>query len=111
MATVGENILKKHIMHAQPDYLDAFEFVMNSTTLYKCNMFVTRRNVFDAYCKWLFSFLIDATEEALRVVNLQNLPWSPRRLMSFLAERMLTVWLMKNRLRIKELKIMQVEGL
>ena len=111
LATVGENILKKHIMHAQPDYLDAFEFVMNSTTLYKCNMFVTRRNVFDAYCKWLFSFLIDATEEALRVVNLQNLPWSPRRLMSFLAERMLTVWLMKNRLRIKELKIMQVEGL
>ena len=111
LANLGENILRKHLMQAQPDYFDAFELVMNSTTLYKCNMFVARRNIFDAYCKWLFSFLIDATEETLRTVPMQNLPWSPRRLMSFLAERMLTVWLIKNRLRVKELKIMQVEGL
>ena len=111
LAALGEAILKKHLLHVQPDYLDAFEFVMNSTTFYKCNMFVARRNVFDAFCKWLFSFLIDATEEAVRTLQLQELSWSPRRLMSFLAERMLTVWLIKNRLRVKELKIMQVEGL
>ena len=111
LATLGEKILKKHLMHAQPEYLDAFERVMNSTTIYKCNMFVARRNVFDAYCRWLFSFIIDATEEALRVAHLQNLSWSPRRLMSFLGERMLTVWLIKNRLRVKELKITQVDGL
>ena len=111
LAALGEAILKKHLLKTQPDYLDAFEFVMSSTTFYKCNMFVARRNVLDAFCKWLFSFLINATEEALRTLQLQNLPWSPRRLMSFLAERMLTVWLIKNRLRIKELKIMQVEGL
>ena len=111
LATIGESILRKHMLTAQPDYLDAFDAVMNSMTFYKCNMFVTRRNVFDAYCKWLFSFLIDATEEALRTVQLQNLPWSPRRLMSFLAERMFTVWLMKNRLRIKELDIMFIRDL
>ena len=111
LANFGETILKKHIMQVQPDYLDAFEFVMNSTTLYKCNMFVTRRNIFEAYCKWLFSFLIDATEETLQKAQLQNLSWSPRRLMSFLAERMLMVWLIKNRLRIKELKVMQVPDL
>ena len=111
LATLGENILRKHIMRAQPDYLDAFELVMDSTTLFKCNMFVARRNIFDAYCKWLFSFLLDATEEALRTVQLQNFPPSPRRLMGFFSERMLTVWLIKNRLRVKELKIMQVEGL
>ena len=111
LATFGELILKKHLLQAQPDYLDAFEFVMNSTSLYKCNMFVTRKNIFEAYCKWLFSFLIDATEEAVQKADLENRSWSPRRLMSFLGERMLTVWLMKNRLRIKELKIMQVDGL
>lgn len=111
LTNLGENILRKYILQAQPDYLDAFEYVMNSPTFYKCNMFVTRRNVLDAFCKWLFSFIIDATDEVLRTVNLQGLPWSPRRLMSFLAERMLTVWLIKNRLRIKELTIMQVDGL
>ena len=111
LTSFGEAVLRKHIMQAQPDYLDAFDFVMNSSTLYKCNMFVTRQKVFDAYCRWLFSFLIDATEEAVQKAELQNRSWSPRRLMSFLGERMLTVWLIKNNLRIKELKIMQVEGL
>ncbi|MBQ3451486.1 MAG: DUF4422 domain-containing protein, partial [Selenomonadaceae bacterium] len=111
LAIFGEAILRKHIMQAQPDYLDAFDFVMNSSTLYKCNMFVTRRNVFDAYCKWLFSFLIDATDKAVQKANLEKRSWSPRRLMSFLAERMLTVWLIKNRLRIKELSFMFIEGI
>ena len=111
LADLGEMILKKYILQAQPDYLDAFEFVMDSTTLYKCNMFITRRNVFEAYCKWLFSFIIDATEEALQVAELEKFTDSRHRLMSYLAERMLFVWLIKNRLRIKELKIMQVEGL
>ena len=111
LTTLGESILKKHMLKNQPDYLEAFEFVMNSTSLYKFNMFLTRRDIFEAYCKWLFSFLIDAMREVLRTVPLQNLPWTPRRLMSFLAERMFSVWLFKNRLRIKELKHMFIEGI
>ncbi|MBR0287536.1 MAG: hypothetical protein IJQ82_01010, partial [Selenomonadaceae bacterium] len=62
-------------------------------------------------CKWLFSFIIDATEEILRRIDLASFPFSPRRLIAFFVERMLTVWLRKNRLRIKELKIMFIEGL
>lgn len=111
LTTLGEAVIRKHLLQAQPDYLDAFDFVLNSTTLYKCNLFITRRNIFDAYCKWMFSFIIDATEEVLRTVNLANLPFTPRRLVAFFTERMLTVWLRKNRLRIKELPIMFVEGL
>ncbi len=111
LPTFAEGIIKKHLLKAQPDYVEAFEQVMRSLTLFKCNMFVTRRNVVDAFCKWLFSFLIDATEEVLHSVSLEKFSWTPRRLMSFLAERMLTVWLIKNRLRVKELEIMQVPGL
>ena len=110
-AGLGEKILLKHFMRAQPEYLAAFERVMNSTTLYKCNMFVARRNVFDAYCKWLFSFVSDATEELLRTVDIKILSRSQQRIMAYFSERLLTVWLIKNRLRIKELKIMQVDGL
>lgn len=84
---------------------------MNLVAIYKCNMFVARREVFDVYCKWLFSFYIDATEEVLRTLNLKDLPWSPRRLMSFFAERMFHVWLWKNRLRIKELDFMFISGI
>lgn len=111
LTKLGEMIMRKYLLQVQPDYLDAFDFVLNSTTFYKCNMFVARRDVFDAYCKWLFSFLIDATREALRTAQLQNLPWTPRRLMSFLAERMFSVWLMKNRLRVKEMNLMFIGGI
>lgn len=111
LTNLAEAIFKKHILQAQPDYLDSFEYVMNSSTLYKCHLFITRRNVLNAYCRWLFSFLIDATEEILQKVNLAELPFSPRRLAAFFTERMLTVWLRKNRLRVKELEFMFIEGL
>lgn len=111
LPTFAEAIIKKHLLKTQPDYVAAFEAVMNSMTLYKCNMFVARRSVFEAYCKWLFSFYLDATDEMLRTSGLDNAPDNQRRIMGFFVERMLTVWLIKNRLRIKELNIMQVPGL
>ena len=111
LAALGEMILRKYILQTQPDYLDAFEYVLNSPTLYKCNMFVTRRNVFNAYCKWLFSFYLDATEELLQVAELEKFTDNRRRILGYFSERMFNIWLIKNRLRIKELKIMQVEGL
>ena len=109
LAVLGEAVIKKYLLQVQPDYLDAFEYVMDSTTFYKCNMFVTRKNIFEAYCRWLFSFYLDATKEILRTAELEKITDNRRRVMGFFSERMMTTWLWKNRLRIKELKIMQVE--
>ena len=111
LTKLGESIIKKYLLKVQPDYLEAFDYVLGSPTFYKCNIFVTRRDVFDAYCKWLFSFIIDATKEILRTMNLQDFPNPPRRLMAFFAELMPTVWLVKNHLRIKELNIMEVKNI
>ena len=108
LASLGETILRKNLLQAQPDYLDAFDFVMDSSTLYKCNMFITRRNIFNAYCKWLFSFIIDATEEFLRTPDLEKITDKRRRLLGYFSERLMNTWLIKNRLRIKELTLMQV---
>ncbi len=111
LAKIGEAILRKHLLRVHPDYVDALDFVLDSKAVYKCNMFVTRREILDAYCKWLFAFILDATREVLLTTNLENLSWTPRRLMSFLGERMLHVWLFKQRLRLKELAFMFVEGI
>ena len=111
IATITEKIIKKHLIKNQPDYLESFEEVMNLLAIYKCNMFVTRREVFDAYCKWLFSFYLDATEELLRSVNLEKMPGNARRIMGYFSERMMMIWLWKNRLRIKELDFMFIEGI
>ena len=111
LTTLAETIIRKYIQQAQPDYLDALDYVLNSKSFYRCNMFVTRRNIFDAYCKWLFSFLIDATEEFLSKADLGTTPPKRRRVMGYFAERMLTVWLLKNRLRINELNVMFIKDI
>lgn len=105
-ADLAKNILLKNIEKFQPQYSEAFNFVMNTKYFYKCNMFITRRNVFDAYCKWLFSFLPDSLQEILQIA-----PESHKRLTGYFAERMMSVWILKNNLRIKELQIMQVPGM
>ena len=99
------NILKKSLAQNQPDYLEAFEKVISGYSFYKCNMFVTRKHVFDAYCKWLFSFILPAFQEFRSVVDVEKLPGSSRRIFGYFAERMWTVWLLKNRLKIFELPI------
>ena len=96
---------------AQPDYLDAFDAVMNDYPLFLCGIHITRRNIFNDYCAWLFSFILDATKIVLDNIIIEGKkfeeatpPYS--RIMGFFAERMLTVWLTKNHLRIKTLPIM-----
>ena len=106
-----ENVIRKNLMRAQPNYLDAFNLKINSPTTYLYNMFVARREVFNAYCDWLFSFMIDSTQELLNRTPLAELGFMSKRLPAYFSERLLLVWLMKNRLRIKELNIVQVEGL
>ena len=77
---------------------------MNSFGVFCYEIFVTRQNIFDDYCAWLFSFIIDAAEDFLAKNSLSDDP-REYRAMSFVSEHLLTVWLMKNRLRIKPLPI------
>ncbi|MBR0287408.1 MAG: DUF4422 domain-containing protein [Selenomonadaceae bacterium] len=79
---------------------------MNSPSYYQCDMFITRRNIFDSYCKWLFSFILDALNETFQQIQISKFPSYVKRLMAFFSERMFTVWLIKNRLRIKEINKM-----
>lgn len=85
----------------QPGYLDAFEAVMQGHKLFICNMFVMSRDIFNEYCEWLFSFLIEAAEN----IDVEMYDNYSRRVIGFFAERMLTVWLMKHDFKIKELPI------
>ncbi len=96
--------MRKFIALRQPDYLDAFDRVTGSFGVFCYEIFVTRQNIFDAYCAWLFSFIVDATEDFLATVEVSDDPYEYRA-MSFLTEHLLTVWLIKNRLRIKPLPI------
>lgn len=110
-----EKIIRKHLARTQPDYLDAFDDVINGFTLFTNGIHVTRRNIFDSYCEWLFSFIIDATEEIHDKIeiggkSLLEMGHDYSRVVGHFAERLLTVWLTRNHLRIKELPAIYREG-
>lgn len=101
----AHSIIRKKIEDNQPDYLQSFDSVMNGHNSFLCNMFVTKREILNRYCEWLFSFLIDAAEE----VDVEGYDSYSQRVVGFFAERMWTVWLRKNRLKIKELPYVLVK--
>lgn len=102
-----ERIFREHIARRQPDYLDAFDAVSQSFSAFQYEIFITRRPILDAYCSWLFSFLLDVTQEIFARTNIRQIN-NPRkyRIISFVAERLLTVWLWKNPLKIKRLPVL-----
>ena len=106
------NTLRKYIALRQPDYLAAYDRVTNSFGVFCYEIFITRINIFNAYCEWLFSFIIDATEEILATTDIASSD-DPRiyRAVSFVAEHLMTVWLIKNHLKIKTLPIIFRENI
>ena len=111
LVALSEKVVRKHLAKNQPDYLDAYDEIFNGFVCFLYGIHITRRNILNAYCEWLFSFMLDATEELAAKVKigdkkLIDAPHVYSRMMSFFSERMLTVWLKKNHLRIKTLPIM-----
>lgn len=83
-----------------PEYLDSFDQSMNSNKIYLYNMFVTKKSIMDNYCKWLFDILFELESK----IDLSEYNEYEARIYGFISERLLNVWLMKNKdtLKIKE---------
>ena len=99
-------VYERLIAERQPDDLESFRRVMNGHGFYICNVFITRKEIFDRYCGWLFSFLTDAAKE----LDYDERTDMNRRVAGYMAERMLTVWLMRQDLRIKEARLITDYG-
>lgn len=81
----------------------AFQYMMTGNMLYPCNMFITSREILEEYCTWLFPILFQLIEK----VEIQE-DWDnySKRVIGFFAERLLTVWLVQQDYKIKELPIL-----
>lgn len=93
-------ITRKNLLRVHPDYIDDFDYRMNSAVTHFNNSFVMRKNVFDAYCEWLFSFIPDSLKEISKEIPLPRLG----RTLGYYCEAMFIVWLRKNHLRVKEIR-------
>ena len=70
--------------------------------MYSFNMFIMPWNLFDKYMEWLFSILFELEKRS--DINIEDK--YQKRVCAFMAERLQTVWVNKNNLKIKELPIL-----
>ena len=91
-------MFREAIAEKQPNYVEAFDRVMDGNFMYYCGMFVTNRKVLNAYCKWLFSFLLDAADR----IDVSECSTRQQRIAGYFAEVMPTVWLREQKYMICE---------
>lgn len=84
----------------------AFNYVFDGNSMFPCNMFIMRCSELNEYCKWLFDILF----KVIKCVEIKDC-WDSysKRVIGFFAERLLTVWVVKKKLKLKELPIVFVE--
>ncbi len=93
------------IMEKYPDYVDAFDKVMDGRSFYAFNMFISRKELFDSYYEWLFDILFELESR----IDISDYDDYNKRIFGFLSERLFNVWLEHQDLNIKEIKVYNSE--
>lgn len=103
-------LVSEQIRAIQPDYVNACDFYFNNCDYFHhTNMIIARKEIFDAYSEWLFSLLMPLADKKF----FSNYDNYQKRVMGFLSERLLSVWILKNRrdFAIEERGFVQVREL
>ena len=92
------------LMEMYPEYYASAKRIFNKKRLIPCNMFIAKRDVIDRYCSWLFPLLF-AIEPKLDMSNRSNYQ---SRVIGFMAERLFTLWVIHNNLKIKHIPMLSI---
>lgn len=103
--SIGLDETEQIIQENYPEYSAAFTTVMNRTWAHMFNMFVMRRDLFDAYCQWMFAVLFELEKR----LDISSFDAYNSRVFGFVGERMLDVWLEKNQIAYKEQNVSFME--
>ena len=88
-----------------PEMVPVFDRVMKRTTAHRFNMFVMKKNLADAYCRWLFDVLF----ELERRLDISDYNDYDARVFGFVGERLLDVWIEAEEIPYIELPVMYME--
>lgn len=88
-----------------PDYLESFDKVMNRRSAHMFNMFIMRRDIFDAYSKWLFNVLLHLE----KCIDIRNYSPYEARVFGYISELLMDVWLDVNHVHAVEMPVMFME--
>ena len=97
---------RKIILEKYPDFVNSFDVIMNQKKLHLFNMFVMKKELFYEYCEWLFSIIFELEKR----IDISNYSPYQKRVFGFIAERMFNVWVLNKKLKVKELKTINIDG-
>ena len=103
--SVDLEITRTVISDLEPSYLDAFDVVFRGHSMSCFNMLVTHRHTFNAYADWLFRILFEVEKR----VDISDYDTQEARVFGYLSERLLNVWVLKNRLNACFLPVVNTE--
>lgn len=98
------DLLESIIRTVYPEYVNAFKVAMSKTYLFPYNMLIAKKEVFDEYVDWLLGIMLKLETEE----NLDAYDAYQSRVYGFLAERLLNVWLIKNKVSYIEKPTIQL---
>ncbi|MEY4963143.1 MAG: hypothetical protein RLZZ323_462 [Bacteroidota bacterium] len=91
------DILTKTVANLYPEYIKSFQKVMfKNNSFSPFNMFVAKKELIDDYTAWLFSILEDVEKQ----IKISTNPYQER-VLGFMSERLLNVYVHHNQLKIK----------
>ena len=96
----GEIIKEKY-----NEYYSCFEDLLKEQKIYTYNMFIMKKEKFDEYMKWLFDILFQIEKE----IDISDYDNYNKRVFGFLSDRLFNVWIRKQRFKIKELNVYNLD--
>lgn len=84
-----------------PQYHAQFEQIVHGNRTYFGNMIVCKKELFDAYCEWLFGILL----RVKRRVDVEHYDNYRKRVFGFISEILLLVYVTYHNLKVKECKV------
>lgn len=99
-------LTEEAISHLYPAYLESYNNrIKKSAGNYTANMYVMSKRKSDEYCKWLFDILSYVEERS----DLSAYSQQEARIYGYLSERLLDVWVEYNKLKAKEIRVLNTE--
>lgn len=99
------DVLREILLEMQPEYVRAFDILMQSTSAHIYNMFVMSRERFDEYCAWMFPII----EELIRRIPPEIYDAFGARYPGRVSERLLDIWLETTDYNYRELDVCSPE--
>lgn len=86
------------------DYSKGIQF-FGSNIFYPCNMFICKKEIFDAFAKWQFTYL-EELRKKLKISSYSR----ERRILGFIGEGLLPLYFFNREFRIKTLPVVSFLG-